>query len=57
MAAMVTVLATGIGLAVVGVREVQAARGRRAFRRRLRALQEDAASAAMQARIRGVVAD
>ena len=56
MAAMVTVLATGIGLAVVGVREVQAARGRRAFRRRLRALAADRDAWAVRERIRGVVA-
>ena len=54
MGAMVTVLATGIGLAVLGVREAQAVRARRAFRRRLRLLQEDAEMWAMQERIRGL---
>ena len=57
MAAMVTVLATGIGLAVLGVREIQEVRWRRAGRRRLRLLREDAEMWAMQERIRGVMAD
>ena len=56
MGAMVTVLATGIGLAVLGVREAQAVRARRAFRRRLRALAADSAAWAARERIRAVVA-
>lgn len=55
MAAMVTVLATAVGLVVLGVREIQAIRGRRAMRRRLRALAADADAWAMRERIRGVM--
>lgn len=57
MGAMVTVLATGVGLVVLGVREVQAVRARRAGRRRLRMLAADNAAWAMRERIRAVVAD
>ena len=55
MAAMVTVLATGIGLAVLGVREIREARARRAGRRRLRAVVGDPADWAGLRRIRGVM--
>ena len=57
MGAMVTVLATGIGLVCLGVREAEAIRGRRAFRRRLRALAADNAAWAEHERIRGLLAD
>lgn len=57
MSAMVTVLATAIGLAVLGVREIQEVRMRRAGRRRLRALAADNAAWAMQQRIRELLAD
>ncbi len=55
MAAMVTVLATAVGLAVMGLREAEAVRGRRAMRRRLRAVVGDPVDWAGLARIRGVM--
>ena len=57
MGAMVTVLATGIGLAVLGVREIREVRAQRAMHRRLLALWEDADAWAARERIRGVMAD
>ena len=56
MGAMVTVLATAMGLVVLGAREVRAVRARRAGRRRLRALAADNAAWAIRERIRGAVA-
>ena len=56
MAAMVTVLATAMGLVCLGVCEVRDAQARRAFRRRLRALAADRDAWAVRERIRGVVA-
>ena len=57
MGAMVTVLATGIGLVVLGVREIREVRARRAMHRRLLALWEDADAWAARERIRAVMAD
>ena len=55
MSAMVTVLAVTVGLVVLGMRETQAVRARRAFRRRLRAVVGDPADWAGLRRIRGVM--
>ncbi len=57
MSAMVTVLATAVGLVVLGAREAQEIRARRAGRRRLRALAADDAAWALQQRIRELLAD
>ena len=57
MSAMVTVLVTGAGLVVLGVREVREIRFRRAGRRRLRALAADNAAWVMHERIRELLAD
>lgn len=54
MAAMLTVLAAAAALGGLGVREVREAVGRRAGRRRLRALAEDEALWEMRERIRRV---
>ena len=56
MSAVVTVLVTAAGLVVLGACEIREALDRRAGRRRLRALREDADAWAMHERIRGLVA-
>ena len=55
MGAMVIVLVTAVGLVVLGVREVQEMRARRAGRRRLRMLAADEEAWALRERIRGVM--